>query len=53
MVVLISLVEVVLVDPILHHPVHVLQDVLILQLQLVLWYRQDYPPTPSSGAARQ
>jgi hypothetical protein len=51
-VVLISLVEVVLVDPILHHPVHVLHDVLIMQLQLVLWYRQDYPPI-RCGAVRR
>ena len=51
-VVLVTLVEVVVVGPLLHDP-DVLQDVLIHVLQLVLWYSQDYPPTPSSGAARK
>lgn len=48
----VTLVEVVVVGPLLHDP-DVLQDVLIHVLQLVLWYSQDYPPTPSSGAARK
>ena len=48
----VTLVEVMVVGPLLNH-CDVLLDVLIPVLQLVLWYRQNYPPTPSSAAARE
>ena len=48
----VTLVEVMLVGPLLHDP-DVLLDVHVHVLQLVLWYRQHYPPTPSSAAARE